>query len=178
MHMVIPRITRTPGFLCAACSLLLLGVAHTADLRDLDSRISAGWIPRPKPGQVEALTRLRNERPTTQVLWHHVTASPSWIWTDSGYLTRSRDEQEFLLEPLNAGSNIPSGTDDQATLARFLDQHAELFGHGADELVSAELTRDYVTEHNGMHTLVWRQVYQGIPVYEATVLNAGSYSRA
>ena len=56
-------------------------------------------------------------------------------------------------------------------MERFLNRFPGLFGHDATALKKARVTREDVTAHNGMSTLVWNQEVNGIPVFK-TVLKA------
>lgn len=53
----------------------------------------------------------------------------------------------------------------------FLDRYPGLFGHTGAALRDARLTREDVTAHNGMSTLVWGQQLDGIPLFK-TILKA------
>jgi hypothetical protein len=53
---------------------------------------------------------------------------------------------------------------------RFLDENAALFGHGAEVLASARITREFVGEHNGLRTIVWEQRLDGIPLFQSVII--------
>ena len=51
----------------------------------------------------------------------------------------------------------------------FINANAGLFGYDASILQQARVTREDVTAHNGMHTTVWQQEVDGIPLYQASL---------
>jgi Zn-dependent metalloprotease len=57
--------------------------------------------------------------------------------------------------------------DPHRVIKAFLNEHSALFGHDSSILVSAKVERDYVTEYNGLHTTIWQQTLDDIPVFEA-----------
>ena len=62
-----------------------------------------------------------------------------------------------------------SVTDAYRPVKAFLEEHKLLFGYGAEILASSRVTRDYVTPHNGLRTVVWEQQVDGIPVFEGVL---------
>jgi hypothetical protein len=69
------------------------------------------------------------------------------------------------------------GKDGEAVVREFVNGRRTLFGHDATVLDAAAKTRDDVTKHNGMRTLVWQQRHEGLAVFEgmlkATVTRLG-----
>jgi uncharacterized repeat protein (TIGR01451 family) len=63
--------------------------------------------------------------------------------------------------------NAIPGEDRHGSIKAFLNEHAAMFGHGAEILDSAVITREYITAHNGLRTTVWEQQVEGIPVFQA-----------
>jgi hypothetical protein len=57
--------------------------------------------------------------------------------------------------------------DRHGTIKAFLNEHAAMFGHGAEILDSGVITREYTTPHNGLKTTIWEQQVEGIPVFRA-----------
>jgi len=53
----------------------------------------------------------------------------------------------------------------------FLREHSKLFGHGAEALEQARISREFVTAHNGMRTVVWEQQVDEVPVFEALLIS-------
>src|SRR5262249_3145800 len=70
-----------------------------------------------------------------------------------------------------AYQSIPAGDPDVAVKA-FLAEHAALFGHGPEVLDPGNATkdRDAVAAHNGLHTVVWNQQLDGLPIFESTLI--------
>jgi len=59
------------------------------------------------------------------------------------------------------------GADPLAVAKDYADRWRDLLGHGSEALAGADLTRDDVTQHNGMRTLVWQQRFEGLAVFGA-----------
>ncbi len=107
--------------------------------------------------------------PGVQVDFDEILASPKFIHREAGFLSGPASEQE-ILNPRTAQTALKVADDDpHRPIKRFIDENAELFGHGADLLSSASITREFVTEHSGMRTVVWEQQLDGIPIFEAVL---------
>ncbi len=104
--------------------------------------------------RLQALAALRAAVPGTTVEFDPVTGAPSQIQATGRFLTSTSPD-----------------TTARDVVGRFIDQHKALFGHGSAVLKSARLTREDVTRHSGMHTLVWNQEVEGIPLFK-TILKA------
>jgi hypothetical protein len=91
---------------------------------------------------------------------HEVTASPRWIHSTQGFLTAPEKQ------PVPARQQA----DPHRVVKAYIEAHRELFGHGADELERARISRDSTGKHNGLRTTVWEQQYEGIPVFEGVFL--------
>lgn len=91
---------------------------------------------------------------------HRITGTPKWVGSSEGFLTQAAGQK-----------------DGEAVVREFLNGSRELFGHDAAVLDAAAKTRDDVTKHNGMRTLVWQQRHEGLAVFEgmlkATVTRLG-----
>ena len=82
--------------------------------------------------------------------------------------------QEFLTGPQGTGNALDAATlsaipvtDEHRVVKAFLNEHRALFGHSADALSGARVDRDDKSAHNGMRTVVWHQMLEGIPVFDA-----------
>jgi hypothetical protein len=53
---------------------------------------------------------------------------------------------------------------------RYLQTHAAVFGHGNEVLAQSRIKRDFVTEHNGLRTVVWEQELDDIPIFNAVLI--------
>ncbi len=114
-----------------------------------------------------AAARLKDRIPGFKVAVDPLTGAPKFI--GSTY--------DFLSGPNGQGNGISPETllafpanDPHRIIRAFLNEHSALFGHGAEVLDSAALTRDYATPHNGMRTVVWEQQLDGISVYGAVLI--------
>jgi hypothetical protein len=88
----------------------------------------------------------------------------------------------FLTGPGASGRALSSSpgiaavaADPYAPIKSFLNEHSALFGHDARVLAEARIKRDYVTSHNGLHTVVWEQTLDDVPVFDAVL--AGHITR-
>ena len=103
---------------------------------------------------------LQQEVPGVTMERHRVTGTPKWVAAPGAFLTKET-----------------AGKDGEAVVREFVNGRRELFGHDATVLDAAAKTRDDVTKHNGMRTLVWQQRHEGLAVFEgilkATVTRAG-----
>ena len=77
----------------------------------------------------------------------------------------------FLTAPDIAGKNISAvAADPHRALKTFLNQHTALYGHGAEVLAAATVTRDFTTPHNGLRTTVWQQQVGGITLLDSVLI--------
>ena len=77
----------------------------------------------------------------------------------------------FLTAPDVTGKNISAvATDPHRALKTFLNQHTALYGHGAEVLAAATVTRDFTTPHNGLRTTVWQQQVGGITLFDSVLI--------
>jgi hypothetical protein len=105
----------------------------------------------------KALAALRIEVPGVQVDFDPLTGAPSHIMAAGRFLAKA-----------------PPGLQNaHASVREFVRRHEALFGHGAAALDpgQARVTREDVTAHNGMRTVVWQQEVAGVPVFQ-TILKA------
>ena len=113
-----------------------------------DAVASAGWA------------ALQREVPGVTMERHRVTGTPKWVAAAGAFLTKAE-----------------AGKDGEAVVREFVNGRRDLFGHDATVLNAAAKTRDDVTKHNGMRTLVWQQRHEGLAVFEgilkATVTRLG-----
>jgi hypothetical protein len=160
-----------------ACLLLLLLPALPLDsfaqnpvetLSNVDRRLqSRPAIPVLAGERAAALETLQARIPGVRVDLHRITESPVWIHSRYGFLTGPDNEEE--MSPAAAGAVPPQPPDPHRRIKEFLDSNAALFGHGAEVLAGARITREHVTPHSGLRTVVWQQELDGIPVFEAVL---------
>lgn len=106
------------------------------------------------PDRLQALAALRAAIPGSTVEFDPITGAPSQIQAIGRFLT-----------------DKAAGLSARGVVGGFIDQHAALFGHGSSALKSSRVTRDDVTQHSGMTTIVWNQEVEGVPVFK-TILKA------
>jgi hypothetical protein len=126
---------------------------HPKMLPNLDTRIAAAV-----PGEAQrqrALAALRTQIRGVEVQFDPITGAPNYIMAPGRFLRPA---------PVQPG-------DVYAPVREFVQEHSDLFGHDATAINDSRMTREDVTAHNGMRTVVWQQQVDGIPVYN-TVLKA------
>ena len=137
-------------------------------LPDFDRRqAKAGKELRAPSGQRQAAALAAQAVPGLRVSFDEVTGSPRWVWTTEGFLSGPSGKGGAIgLATLEA---FPAN-DPYRVVRAFLQQHAALFGDGAQVLTTARLKREYTTAHNGLRSVVWEQQFKGIPVFEGLLI--------
>jgi hypothetical protein len=111
-----------------------------------------------------AVTELQARLPGAHIDYDPVTGSPAWVST-IGLLSQTPDEETQRIGRLGLASDDP-----HRAIKAFLIENAAVFGHGPEALTNATITREFVTAHNGMRTVVWQQELDGIPVFEGVLI--------
>jgi hypothetical protein len=138
------------------------------ELADFDLR-----TPNPRSSQASALdhsaplAKLKALVPDCKVDFDDLTGSPAWIRSARGFLSGTNGGGAIPAQTLGRYSSV----DPYRVTRAFLDEHRDLFGHGPEALDTARIKREFVTEHNGLHTVVWEQQLDGIPVFEALLIS-------
>jgi hypothetical protein len=114
------------------------------------------------------VSQVQQNVPGVRVDFDPILASPAFIASPHGFLTGSNGvglavTRQFI-------DAMPAADPDRATKA-FLNEHVTLFGHGAEVLAAARRTREFVTPHNGLRTVIWEQELGGIPVFEGLLVS-------
>jgi hypothetical protein len=107
------------------------------------------------PRQQAVLEALRKKVPGITVDFDPLSGSPGNMVATGGFL-----------------SNVVQDRNDPgAPVKEFLNENADLFGYDSGALRQTRITREDVSAQSGMHTTVWQQEVDGIPVYK-TILRA------
>jgi len=114
--------------------------------------------------QTAALAHLQELVPNVTVSRDVTIGMPRLVTSSSGFLTGPDGHGGAISEASLAGVAV---SDPHAAIKAFLNEHAALFGHDASIINTATIKRDYVTAQSGMHTVIWEQNFQNIPVFEA-----------
>lgn len=118
----------------------------------------------------DALSRLVQRIPAVRVDFDDMVASPKFVFNSEGFLSGPDDEEGISRPDIKEiGGLARAPADPHRPVKRFLDENADLFGYDSRILADARITRDYLTEHTGMRTVVWMQEWVGIPVFEAVL---------
>ena len=114
-------------------------------------------------------SRLARRIPALRIDFDDILASPKFVINSEGFLS-GPDDETISRPPTAETAHLPRpAADPHRPVKRFLDENADLFGYDSRILAGARVTRDYVTQHNGMRTIVWQQEFRGIPVHEAVL---------
>ncbi|WP_042724213.1 M36 family metallopeptidase [Chthoniobacter flavus] len=103
----------------------------------------------PDAARQAAVEALQARVPQVAVQFDPITGAPSSITSVGRFLTPA----------------VAPGGDPLAQLRQFVNDNSALFSHDASALAASRVTRDDVTAHSGMHTVVWQQQVDGIPLY-------------
>ncbi|MSU59588.1 MAG: hypothetical protein EXS35_15715, partial [Pedosphaera sp.] len=138
----------------------------TPQLSDFDKRQSAAVSEDVDASRAAAAMRLRNNVPGLKVDFDSITRAPKDVSSADGFLTGANGAGRAL----GPGSLTGFAASDPHRLTKgFLREHKALFGHGPEVLATARITREFVTPHNGMKTVVWQQQVAGVAVFEAVL---------
>jgi len=96
-----------------------------------------------------AITRLRTRVPGVAIDAHELFGTPHFV----------RSTLAFLSGPTTAGKS-----DAEGAVREFLDEYRGLFEVSPGELTTAELDRDFETQHNGLRHLTWKQRHEGVRI--------------
>ncbi len=146
-----PRLFRTPQ------------VTTPVPLGDVDVRLDEDGRPLPfvraalatsrtpaaTAGRELAIERLRQRVPGVAIDAHDLFGTPHFV----------RSTLAFLSGPTATGKSDPEGV-----VRAFLDEYRGLFEVSPGELTTAELARDFETQHNGLRHLTWKQRHEGVKI--------------
>ncbi len=119
------------------------------------------------PTQEQAEARLKSLIPDAKVTRDTILGTPSFITATRGFLTGPGGKDKALSETSLA--SVPTN-DPHRLIKAFLNEHSALFGFDAGALANAKVERDYVTSYNGLHTTIWHQTLDDIPVFEGLLV--------
>jgi len=99
--------------------------------------------------RMEATDQLRTTAPSVAIDWDPLLMTPGFVRATQGFLSGPDPVRADPLEQIDA----------------FLSIHKTLFGCGSRPLERVVITRDAITEHNGLRTLWLQQVVGEIPIF-------------
>lgn len=105
----------------------------------------------------QTIAKLKQQVPGVSLQFDPITGAPSHIMAPGRFLAAPNPDSLDVYEPVIG----------------FVNQHRALFGHDATALNAGKsrITREEVTPHNGMRTVVWQQELDGVPLFQ-TILKA------
>lgn len=160
--------------MCSAAACLLFPTTATAfvppghahELPDIDKRREAPATPLP-PAKAAAASKLRGQVRGLRVEHDSLLQSPRHVSSPRSFL--SGPDGEGVAIAAAAARALPAN-DRHRAIKAFLNEHAPLFGHGAEAIGQARLKRDVVARNNGLRTVVWEQHVDGLAVYEGVLV--------
>ncbi|MFN7141567.1 MAG: hypothetical protein ACK4UN_19750, partial [Limisphaerales bacterium] len=114
-----------------------------------------------------AVGKLKQRLPQARIDFDEIVGAPRHI----------HGGDRFLTGPNAQGGAVPPtatqsfANDPHRATKAFLKEHRGLFGHGAEALEKARVTREFAGDHNKLKTVVWQQEHEGIPVFEAVLIS-------
>lgn len=138
-----------------------------ASLANYDKRNADSGTVAVTPTQLAAESALKASVPGLRLSRDKVLGTPRLVAASEGFLSGPGGQGKALSLPVG---RAVVAIDPNAPIKNFLNEHAALFGHNAGVLATARVMRDYVTAHNGLHTVVWEQTLDGIPVFEGLLV--------
>jgi uncharacterized repeat protein (TIGR01451 family) len=165
---------KTPFSSAAATGVLIAALASSAHAQlrptthapkpDYDKRAPAQQT---DPAAQKALVDLKSQLSSAAVDFDGLLGTPKFARSQDGFLTGPNGEGRAVsAKSLQA----ISASDPDRGVKAFLNEHSSLYGHGAEALVAAKITRTSITPHNGLRTVVWQQQLDGIPVFESVLI--------
>ncbi|HUR46518.1 MAG TPA: M36 family metallopeptidase, partial [Candidatus Saccharimonadales bacterium] len=140
--------------------------ASSQPLPNLDRRPLARSIGL-KAEQGAALRQLRERLPHVQVDFDPLLQSPRRIMARDGFLTGPNAQGRAVT----GGAVTLFGNEPHRATKLFMAEHRALFGFGPEALDAAAIKSEYTGAHNGLHTVVWEQQLEGIPIFEALLIS-------
>src|SRR3954466_7614208 len=135
------------------------------DLPPIDKR--AGRNPEASPEKKAAIARLKTAVPGTQLSFNEKLGTPSWLGSPKSFLTGPQGVGKGVSQ---AQADRFGKDDPDRPIKAFLNEHAAVYGHGAEILNGARVKRQFVSRNNGVRTTVWEQQVDGIPIYESVLM--------
>jgi uncharacterized repeat protein (TIGR01451 family) len=141
--------------------------AH-GELPNIDKRRAEQRQSKPvPPGRAEATEKLKQRVDGLKVERDALLQTPKYIGSTSGFLS-GPDGQGKGISPQRV--QAWRADDPHRSIKAFLNEHAAVFGHGAEVVQAQKPQREFVSRHNGLRTVVWEQRVDDIPVYEAVLV--------
>src|SRR6266513_3636171 len=141
---------------------------HPAGLPNFDKRPRANNIVAPAVGdQRKGLAHLVELAREAVVSFDAIAGSPRWISASDSFLSGPNGVGKGISPNAHRGIDA---ADIHKPIKAFLNEHALLFGHDAKALDRSRVIREFTSAHNGLHTTVWEQQVDNIPVFEGILI--------
>ena len=141
--------------------------AEPTELPNLDDRVRLEPSATELALRKQAVANLRSQLPVVDLSVDELLDKPRFIRARGAFLTGDNGEGITVSPQTAAEFRI---NDPFRGVKAFLNEHADLFGQGAEALQNATISRDSVTDHNGLRTVVWQQQLDGLPVFESVLI--------
>jgi len=112
-----------------------------------------------------AVAQLKRSVPDARADFDPLTGSARWVRSRKGFLSGPQGNGISA----SALSHWPPG-DPHRIVKAFLEEHSNLFGHGAGALENAQVKRQFETPHNGLKTAVWEEQCDNIAVFDGLLI--------
>ncbi|HEX8281254.1 MAG TPA: M36 family metallopeptidase, partial [Chthoniobacterales bacterium] len=107
---------------------------------------------------------LRSRVETAVIDADPILGTPKFIRATRGFLT-GRDGEGVAVSAQTAATLSPA--DPNRAIIGFVEEYRAVFGFGREALEAADITREDVTAHSGIRTVVWQQRLDGLRVFES-----------
>ena len=140
---------------------------HRESLPNVDTRAHVELAAPVIASRNVAKARLQTLVSGSEVNFDSIFETPKFVRAKVGFLTGANGEGVGVTSQT---ASAFAANDPYRAVKGFLNEHTDLFGHGAEILQGAIISRESVTAHNGLKTVVWQQTLDGIPVFEGVLI--------
>ncbi|MGC9034526.1 MAG: M36 family metallopeptidase [Verrucomicrobiia bacterium] len=113
--------------------------------------------------QIKIANQLAQSR-KIKVKFDPILGTVRWMINSDGYLNTISSNPNSNNEKASTMLVLP---DQIQVIKKFIDDNKTLFGHGSEIFESMVVQNDYVTAHNGVRTIIYQQIYQGLRIFNA-----------
>lgn len=96
-----------------------------------------------------------------KVSFDKIIGSPRWIVNPDGFINSSATNENLMH---GKSVVVPDAIN---VIKNYIDANKALFGHGSEILNDTVVQHDYITQHNGVRTIILQQTFLGLPIFNA-----------